>query len=160
GAPTPGRRLMWLALATTGSLLLLAVTNHMTQDIASVPLLWLLPLTIYLLSFILCFDARGWYRREFFYLLALIALGGLAWLMVDSRFRYNFLLQIGAFSAGLFVLCMFCHGELARSKPAPRYLTGFYLMVAAGGALGAILVGVVAPLVLAGYYEMGLALVA
>jgi SAM-dependent methyltransferase len=159
-APSASRRLLWLALAATGSVLLLAVTNHMTQDIAAVPMLWLLPLTLYLLSFILCFDARGWYRPRLFFFLLLATIGVLAWLLWDSKYRYQLYVQVGAFSAGMFVLCMFCHGELARLKPPPRYLTGFYLMVAAGGALGALLVGVVAPLVLPGYFEMGLSLVA
>ena len=60
-----GRQVLWCTLAATGSLLLLAVSNHITQNIAAVPLLWIVPLTIYLLTFILCFDSSGWYRREF-----------------------------------------------------------------------------------------------
>ena len=146
---------LWLALSAMGSALLLAVTNHVTQNIASVPFLWVLPLALYLLTFIICFDHPRWYRRALFVPLLGIAVPLMAW-MTDSLD-----LQIAAplFAAGLFVGCMFCHGELARLKPDPNHLTLYYLMVALGGALGALVVAIGAPLALSGYYEMQIALV-
>ena len=161
-APTLARQLLWCTLAATGSLLLLAVTNHITQDIASVPLLWIAPLAIYLLTFILCFDAAGWYRPKLMRVVLAAALGGMAFTLADQDLDHQLALQLCVFCAGLFLACMFCHGELARLKPAPRYLTRFYLMLSLGGALGAVLVGIVAPLVLPANFELagGLALCA
>ena len=158
--PTFARQALWCALAATGSLLLLAVSNHITQNIAAVPLLWIVPLTIYLLTFILCFDSSGWYRRELFLSMGAAALGVMAWTLADPRLTHDLEIQLGVFSVGLFIACMFCHGELARSKPAPRYLTRFYLMISLGGALGAALVGIVAPLALHAYFELAFGLAA
>jgi len=160
-APPAGtRQLLWAALAATGSFLLLAVTNHLCQNISSIPLLWVVPLSIYLLTFILCFDGRGWYRRELFASMLAAALGVMAWILADRSLAHKLELQIGVFCVGLFLACMFCHGELARLKPAPRYLTRFYLMVSAGGAVGSALVGLVAPLVLPAYFELAFGLAA
>jgi SAM-dependent methyltransferase len=158
--PTFARQALWCALAATGSLLLLAVSNHITQNIAAVPLLWIVPLTIYLLTFILCFDSSGWYRRELFLSMGAAALGVMAWTLADPRLTHDLEIQLGVFSVGLFIACMFCHGELARSKPAPRYLTRFYLMISLGGALGAALVGIVAPPALHAYFELAFGLAA
>lgn len=152
--PTPGMHLLWVSLAAMGSILLLAVTNHLAQDIASIPLLWVLPLSIYLLTFILCFDGRGWYRRNLFLGLLAVCLCAMAWGLGDRTLK----LQISLFSAGLFVACMFCHGELNRLRPAPAHLTRFYLMVSLGGAVGALLVGILAPLVLPAFFELGIGL--
>jgi len=152
--PTAARQLLWCTLAGTGSILLLAVSNHITQDIASIPLLWIAPLAIYLLTFILSFDASGWYRREIFLAMAAASLGVMAWTKADPSLTHELSLQIGVFCAGLFIACMFCHGELARQKPAPQYLTRFYLMISLGGAGGAVLVGIVAPLVLPANFEL------
>lgn len=152
--PTFARQLLWCTLAATGSLLLLAVSNHITQDIASIPLLWIAPLAIYLLTFILCFDSSGWYRREIFLSMAAASVGVMAWTKADPSLTHELELQIGVFCAGLFVACMFCHGELARLKPAPKYLTRFYLMISLGGAGGAVLVGIVAPLLLPANFEL------
>jgi len=160
GDPRRGDHGRWLALSAAGSVMLLAVTNHLTQNVASVPLLWLAPLTLYLLTFILTFEGRGLYRREVAWSFVLAWIGGMAWLLVDADRRFDLYLQIGIYLSGLFVACMFCHGELYRSRPPARWLTGFYLTVSAGGALGGLLVAVVAPLVFDGYYELGLALVA
>ena len=159
-APVRGDYLLWLALSATGSVLLLAVTNHVTQNVAAIPLLWLAPLTLYLLTFILAFEGRGLYRVEIFWSVVLVWLAGMAWLLVDARFQFELWVQLGMFLSGLFVACMFCHGELYRSRPAARHLTAFYLTIAAGGALGGLLVAVLAPLVFNGYYELGLALLA
>jgi SAM-dependent methyltransferase len=157
--PTPARQLLWCTLAAMGSVLLLAVSNHITVDIASIPLLWIAPLAIYLLTFILCFDARGWYRRDVLLAMAAAALGVMGWTQADPKLRHELALQIGVFCTGLFIGCMFCHGELVRLKPAPRYLTRFYLMISLGGALGAVLVGLVAPFVLPAHFELALGLV-
>ncbi len=156
---TPPRgtlQLIWLALPAMASCLLLAVTNHICQNIASLPFLWILPLSLYLGTFILCFDHPRWYRRKVFLVLAAIVLPLMAWYS-DSL---NLKLVIPMYLAGLFVCCMFCHGELALLKPAPRYLTTYYLMISLGGALGGLLVGLAAPYVLAGYFELGIGLVA
>jgi len=152
--------LLWLALSATGSVLLLAVTNHLTQNVAAVPLLWLAPLTLYLLSFIVAFEGRGWYRPETLWALVLACAGAMAWLLVDDRFQFDLAMQLVVFLAGLFVACLFCHGELYRLRPPARDLTAFYLALSAGGALGGLLVAVVAPLVFNAHYELGIGLVA
>ena len=155
-APDIGDRLLWVALSAMGSCMLLAVTNHLTQNIASIPFLWVVPLSIYLMTFILCFDHPRWYHRGVFIALVAVLLPAMAWYS-DSLDLWT---AAPLYAAGLFVCCMFCHGELTRLKPAPRHLTTFYLMVSIGGALGALLVGVAAPTLLSGYYELGIALTA
>ena len=149
-------QLEWLALAAMGSVMLLAVSNHITQNISSVPFLWVLPLALYLVSFILAFDHPRWYVRPLF-IGALIVLAPMMAYAIPSLDLEK---AAPLFLAGLFVACMVCHGELARLKPDPVHLTRFYLMVSLGGALGAVLVAIVAPLVLSGYFELGIALVA
>src|SRR6267142_2648853 len=150
----------WLALSATGSVLLLAVTNHLTQNVASVPLLWLVPLTLYLATFIIAFEGGAWYQPRYLWPVLLIALIAMAWLLVDTEYHYQLALQLGVFLAGMFVGCLFCHSELYRTRPAPAHLTAFYLTVSAGGALGGLLVAVVAPLVFSGYFELGAGLAA
>jgi SAM-dependent methyltransferase len=157
--PTAARQILWCALTATASILLLAVSNHITQNIASVPLLWIVPLTIYLTSFILCFDSTRWYQRPTFLAMTAAALGVMSWTLADARLTHELDLQIGVFCAGLFLACMFCHGEVVRLKPSPRYLTRFYLMISIGGAAGSVLVGIVAPLVLAAHFELAIGLV-
>ena len=156
GLPSGIRRLTWLALAATASFLLLAVTNHICQNVASLPFLWILPLALYLVSFIFCFDNPRWYRRPVFLLLAAALLPTMAWYADSLQLK----LVIPMYLVGLFACCMFCHGELAQLKPAPRYLTTYYLMISLGGALGGLLVGLVAPYVLRGYFELAVGLVA
>ncbi len=150
----------WLALSATGSVLLLAVTNHLTQNVASVPLLWLVPLTLYLATFIIAFEGKEWYQPSYLWPLILIALVAMAWLLVDTDYHYQLGLQLGVFLPGLFIGCLFCHGELYRTRPAPSRLTAFYLTISAGGALGGLFVAVAAPLVFTGYFELGVGLVA
>jgi SAM-dependent methyltransferase len=152
--PATARQVLWCALAATGSMLLLAVSNHITQNVAAVPLLWIVPLALYLLTFILCFDGKGWYRRETFLATLAAGLGVMAWTLADPKLTHDLAIQTGVFCVGLFLACMFCHGELVRLKPAPRYLTRFYLMISLGGALGSALVGLVAPLVMPAYFEL------
>jgi spermidine synthase len=167
--PGPVDRLLWVALPALAVVLLLAVTNHLCQDVAVTPFLWVLPLTLYLLSFIICFDHERWYYRPAFVGLALAAIMASIALLPHPRsfsvpWRYtevDFTMpwQIGLYSVALFLCCMVCHGELVSLKPKPRHLTGFYLSVATGGAIGGILVGIVAPLVFSTYLELPLGLV-
>ena len=156
--PRPGEYLLWLALPALASWLLLAVTNHVTQNVASIPFLWVLPLSVYLLTFVLTFESDRWYRRG-------VVLPAAAVMLVLCAFGLQD--DIGAsvktalpiYVAGLFVLCMFLHGEMARLRPGARYLTRFYLMLSLGGAAGGVTVGLVAPHVLPAYYELGIGLV-
>ncbi|MET0441527.1 MAG: fused MFS/spermidine synthase [Casimicrobiaceae bacterium] len=152
--PTAARQVLWCTLAATGSVMLLAVSNHITQNVASVPLLWVVPLSIYLMTFILCFDGKGWYRRDLFLAGLSAVLGVMAWSIADPSVTHDLTIQLSVFATGLFVACMFCHGELVRLKPAPAYLTRFYLMVSLGGAVGSAVVGIVAPLVLPADFEL------
>jgi hypothetical protein len=160
-APPPGARqiALWLVLSATGSVTLLAVSNHLTQNISSIPLLWVVPLAIYLLTFILCFEGRRWYVRNAFLGLLLWVLCIMAWFLADKSLQFDLLWHIGVFSLGLFIVCMFSHGELAMRRPAPRHLTLFYLVVSMGGVIGGVLVGIVAPVTLPGYLELDIALV-
>ncbi len=157
--PTLQNKFTWIALAGLGSVLLLAISNHLTQNISSIPLLWVVPLAIYLLTFILCFDGNGWYQRKLFLPLLAVALLAMAWTLADPRMHFMLYWQIGIFSAGLFIACMFCHGELVARKPDPKHLTTFYLMVSVGGAVGSVLVGLLAPITLPAYFELEIALV-
>ena len=153
-------KILWLLLAGCASTMLLAVTNHLTQNVASIPFLWVLPLSLYLLTFILTFDFERLYHRKVFIWLLALALGGMAYGLSHWNSRTNLRTVIPAFCVGLFFVCMFCHGELVRRKPSARHLTSFYLMLSAGGALGGVLVGLVAPKVLPGYFELPIALIA
>jgi SAM-dependent methyltransferase len=153
--PAPRDYMMWLLLSAMGSFMLLAITNHITHDVASVPFLWILPLTLYLLSFIFCFEGRGWYKRHLFLGPLLVVVGAMAWSLYAERGIADIKEAVLLFCAGLFVMCMFFHGELAAMKPNPRYLTRFYLMVSLGGALGGVLVGLFAPKLFRTYYEFG-----
>ena len=150
---------LWLALSATGSVLLLAVTNHLTQNVAAVPLLWLVPLTLYLLTFIIAFEGKGWYQLEWLWAILLALIGAMGWLLVDSDYDFDLVVQLAVFLPGMFIGCLFCHGELYKLRPAPARLTSFYLAVSLGGAIGGLLVAVVAPLVFNGYYELGVGLV-
>ncbi len=160
-APRPERKdvALWLALSAGGSVMLLSVTNHITQNIAAIPLLWLAPLTLYLFTFILCFEGSG-YRQKWWWVAVLASFAGMAWLLVDPNHQFDLYLQLGTFLTGLFVTCMFCHGELYRLRPSNRHLTAFYLWISVGGALGGLFVAVIAPLAFKAYYELGIGLVA
>src|SRR5262249_33276617 len=141
------------------SVLLLAVTNKICQDVAVVAFLWVLPLSAYLLSFIICFDRPQWYGRFWFGPALILALGVMSWMAVElSVFATP--VQILLYIAGLFVCCMVCHGEVYRLKPAPEQLTHFYLVVAAGGAVGGIFVTLIAPRLFPDFFELHLGLLA
>lgn len=171
------RRLLWLALPACGSTMFLAVTNQMCLDVAVVPFFWVLPLSLYLLTFVICFDNERWYFRPVFWAWMIGGVLAILWLMrkgVDADVTIRQLLafvglgawaeglgdpavvwtQILGYSMGLFACCMVCHGELVRLKPSPRHLTGFYLLVSAGGALGGVFVSLLAPRVFDTYLEL------
>ncbi len=156
GAWVPALRdyMLWLAAAALGSFLLLAVTNHITQNVAAIPFLWLLPLTLYLMTFVLCFESDWWYRRRVILPIAagFMAMGSYG---LYASIPGGIWVAIAIYAVGLFFLCMFLHGELARLRPGPRYLTRFYLMLSLGGALGGVAVGLIAPRVLPAYWELG-----
>ncbi|HUR59543.1 MAG TPA: fused MFS/spermidine synthase [Opitutaceae bacterium] len=155
--PTLGRRLLWICLPACASILLLAVTNKLCQDVAVIPFLWVLPLGLYLLTFIISFDSPRWYSRYYYTLILVAALVGVCAALFAGA-DMPILQQVGVYSVTLFVGCMICHGELYRQKPDPRHLTSFYLMIAAGGAVGGLFVALVAPAIFDNYYEMHLSL--
>jgi hypothetical protein len=161
-APAAGfvDRVLWFSLAACASTLLLAVTNHMSQNVAAIPLFWVVPLSLYLLSFILCFESARWYRPTLFYIL----FGELAAAMLYGASGHyansSLFVLVPLYSVGLFVACMVCHGELAALRPRVEGLTGFYLIVALGGAAGGVFVGAIAPAIFPGLYELPLALCA
>ena len=151
--------LLWVALAACPSILMVADTSFLTENIAPIPMIWVAPLTLYLLSFILCFERHGWYRREIFLPLLVVSLALLAWLptlgISGMPIHFSMPLNLGAF----FVACMVCHGELARRQPHPSQLTVYFLMLAIGGALGGFFVGIVAPYFFNSNYELSIGIV-
>ena len=155
--PNTKEYFLWLSLSACASIFFLATTNQICQDIGVVPLLWIVPLGIYLLSFVICFEHERWYSRNWFHLAFGLAIWAACFVLYDGAAGSIFV-QIGIFSVVLFVSCMVCNGELARSKPQPRFLTSFYLTVATGGAVGGLFVGLVAPRVFKGFWEYQMAL--
>ncbi len=145
--------------------MLLATTNHVCQDVAVIPFLWVVPLSLYLLTFIICFDHERWYIRPLFCLLAIVSLtaviciGPLSnWFSDKLDHEMNYIDELAIFFTAMFTVCMVCHGELVRLRPGPRYLTEFYLMISAGGALGGIFVSLIAPEIFATFFEWKIAL--
>jgi hypothetical protein len=155
-------RILWVALAACGSLLLLATTNQMCQDVAVVPFLWVLPLSLYLVTFIIAFDHARWYFRPFCIPLAIVSIAALVHLLNQdfAQSEMHVLAQISIYSLAMFSACMVCHGEMVRLKPHPRYLTSFYLAVSLGGALGGVFVALLAPRIFSGYWELHAGLIA
>ncbi len=154
-SPSWGHRILWLLLPACASLILLATTNHVCENVPVSPILWVVPLSLYLLTFIISFDHSRWYVRP---LWAILAVLGIAALMgsdrmldwVGTMFQHEgmsltyadeLILNFGT----MFCICMVCHGELVRLRPDPRHLTEFYLMLSAGGALGGVAVSLAAP---------------
>jgi hypothetical protein len=161
-APSGRDYAMWLAFSALGSVMLLASTSHITQNIASVPFLWVMPLSLYLLTFVLAFEGRGgrgWYERWMMFVTLLFVVGMAAGLSA-GRGVLDVSLAVPLYSVGMFVSVFFCNGELALRKPAPRYLTQFYLTISLGGALGGMFVGLVAPRLFPTTFELPLALMA
>jgi len=147
---------LWLGLSASSSLLMLAVTSHLCQEVAVVPFMWIAPLSLYLLSFVLTFGVAQFYNRRAF--LALL-LGAVIYLLV-LREAYEFapfLLEIGGFLMALFVICCLCHGELYRIRPDLGGLTRFYFISSIGGALGGIFGALIAPVIFINFSELILA---
>ena len=158
--PTIGQLALWVSLAACASTLLVSITNHMSQNVAPIPLLWVVPLAIYLLTFILAFESDKIYQRWIFLPWVAPALGWMAYALYAGEGNFHIKYSIPIFCAGLFICCMLCHGELALHKPAPQYLTLFYLMVSLGGAIGGVFVAIIAPRVFNSYLELPIGLVA
>jgi SAM-dependent methyltransferase len=175
-AVPPARlKALWIIFAAVPSMLLMAVTTHLSTNVAPIPFLWVLPLAVYLLSFILCFDGTRWYRRGLF-LCLLPALLAIMMLSLKPSFRWadyhskvlnaaavwlgSIRGQVLLFNVGLFAACMMAHGELALRRPHPQFLTGFYLRISLGGALGGCFVALLAPRLFTTYLELPLGLVA
>ena len=155
--PSATDRFLWVVLPMVASVLLLATTNKLCQEVAVIPFLWVLPLALYLLSFIICFDHARWYHRGTFISLLVVGMAAAAQILpagTDVPMR----LQIVAYNVVLFLACMVCHGELYRLKPAPARLTSYFLLISLGGALGGFLVAIVAPAFLSDYRELQLGL--
>ncbi|MBL8810998.1 MAG: hypothetical protein JNM43_12540 [Planctomycetaceae bacterium] len=150
--PSWGMILLWLLLSSCGSIMLLATTNQLCIDVATVPFLWILPLSLYLISFIICFDSPKWYDRRVYVLLMLFMMPLATWVL-DEGPDVNITLQVIIYSVTLFVCCMTCHGELVQSRPGSRYLTLYFVIISAGGALGGTVVALVAPRFFQGYWE-------
>jgi spermidine synthase len=136
----------------------LATANQLSQDVAPVPFLWIVPLALYLLSFVLCFDSSRWYRQRVFrWVLPAAWIGIIA--VVAQQGYVNIKISVVVLNAALFLCCMFCHGELARLRPASRQLTSYYVTISAGGAAGGVFVGLIAPRVFTDYFELPLGMV-
>ncbi len=152
GKPGWGMIMLWLLLSSCGSIMLLATTNQLCIDVATVPFLWILPLSLYLISFIICFDSPKWYDRRVYVLLMLFMMPLATWVL-DEGPDVNITLQIIIYSVTLFVCCMTCHGELVQARPGARYLTLYFVIISAGGALGGTVVALLAPRFFPGYWE-------
>ena len=147
-----GRWFLWLAFPACGTALLMATTNKMCQDVAVVPFLWVLPLALYLITFIISFDSPKWYVREIYLPLLIASWGGVVWVMFEGV-SVHIVLQVVLFCLALFFSCMICHGELFRLRPEPKRLTQYFLGISAGGALGGLFVAVIAPRLFSDYWE-------
>jgi hypothetical protein len=151
-----GRQALWVGLAACGAALMMATTNYLSQNLAPIPLLWILPLGLYLFSFVLCFEMERVYQRVIWMPAMLVALSAMAWVMFHHGGTTNLKLSIPGMLMGLFGCCMVCHGELARHKPPTRFLTYFYLLTSAGGVLGGFFVAIIAPRIFKTYVELPL----
>jgi hypothetical protein len=154
----PATRVLWVALAACASLLLAATTTHISQNVVALPLVWILPLVAYLLSFVVAFSTRAWLPRWLVVVLAIVGQLLSAELLDRGVLGVRIIPATAAFCVALFFLCLFLHRELYLRRPEPSRLTSFYFHVAAGGALGAVLVGIVAPLVSPGNYDVSIGL--
>lgn len=156
-AATPVPSLLtWILLAALPTALLVATTDFLTRDMPAIPLLWILPLALYLLSLVVWFDGSLPFHRIFWLPCATLAVLMMSRVMTSARFDFEPYLVIPLFLAGLFAVCLFCHGELATRRPDERHLGVYYLCLSIGGALGGMLVAVVAPSILADYYDLAI----
>ncbi|UYO52603.1 spermidine synthase [Rhodopseudomonas palustris] len=139
---TAGR---WVFLAAVPSGLLIAVTAHISTDVAAAPLLWVLPLSLYLLTWVLVFQSRPLLPHKWMLALQPIAIAVIVVLLAYSASEHNLLLTLGGHLVCFFIIAMACHGELARTRPPARYLTGFYVALSFGGMVGGLFAGLLAP---------------
>ena len=137
-------RARWIFLAAVPSGLLIAVTAHISTDVAAAPLLWVLPLSLYLLTWVLVFQSRPLLPHKWMLLLQPLAIAGVIVLLAVGG-EQNLLLTLGGHQLCFFVIAMACHGELARTRPAAKYLTGFYVALSFGGMVGGLFAGLIAP---------------
>ncbi len=154
----PIDRWFWLLLSAVPSVLLLAITNYVLRNIAAIPLLWVVPLALYLLSFIICFDHPRWYDRATWYLLLPMAFVVVILSIVKPFLIDNYIVQILGIGSAFFVCCMVCHGELASQKPSATHLTSFYLTIGAGGVVGGLAVAGIAPVIFNRDHDLTIAL--
>ena len=149
-------RISWILLAAGGSVVLLAVTNQMCQDVAVIPFLWVVPLSLYLITFIICFERDAWYQRKIWLPFMALTIGLLVYLLNHdyASTEISLVYQIIIYCAALFGCCMVCHGEMVRRRPAAGNLTMFYLYLALGGALGGVFVNLAAPILFDGFWEL------
>src|SRR5215470_7010341 len=142
--PQPLLRARWIFLAAVPSGLLIAVTAHISTDVAAAPLLWVLPLSLYLLTWVLVFQSRPLLPHKWMLMLQPLAIAGTIVLLAVGG-EQNLLLTLGGHQLCFFVIAMACHGELARTRPAAKYLTGFYVALSFGGMVGGLFAGLIAP---------------
>ena len=145
-APAPGwvLRARWIFLAAVPSGLLIAVTAHISTDVAAAPLLWVLPLSLYLLTWVLVFQSRPLLPHRWMLMIQPLAIAGVIVLLAVGG-EQNLLLTLGGHQFCFFLIAMACHGELARTRPAAKYLTGFYVALSFGGMVGGLFAGLIAP---------------
>ncbi|HZE53949.1 MAG TPA: fused MFS/spermidine synthase [Bradyrhizobium sp.] len=143
-APAWSLRARWIFLAAVPSGLLIAVTAHISTDVAAAPLLWVLPLLLYLLTWVLVFQSRPLLPHKWMLMLQPAAIAGVIVLLAVGG-EQNLLLTLGGHQLCFFVIAMACHGELARTRPAAKHLTGFYVALSFGGMLGGLFAGLIAP---------------
>jgi hypothetical protein len=145
-APAPAWRLRarWIFLAAVPSGLLIAVTAHISTDVAAAPLLWVLPLSLYLLTWVLVFQSRPLLPHRWMLIAQPLAIAGVI-VLLGIGGEQNLLLTLGGNLLFFLVIAMACHGELARTRPAAKYLTGFYVALSFGGMIGGLFAGLIAP---------------
>jgi SAM-dependent methyltransferase len=158
-APRWNDKLLWAALAACPSILMVADTSYLTTNIAPIPMIWVAPLALYLLSFILAYERTGRYQRKVYLPLLVLGLSALAYLPTLGLNALPIYLAMGINLSAFFVACMVCHGELSRLQPHPSHLTGYYLMLSVGGVVGGFFVGVIAPYWFNSNYELSIAIV-
>ncbi|MEM9367446.1 MAG: fused MFS/spermidine synthase [Planctomycetota bacterium] len=149
--------LAWIGFPNLASILLLVITSHVCQDVAVIPFLWVLPLSLYLLTFIISFDSPGWYRPK---PIAVLSILGFILMSIDSHLSAGLRMPtevVGSMML-LFGVCLLCHGETARLKPNPKHLTLYYTLISAGGAIGGITVAMLCPWLLNDYREFPIAI--
>ena len=153
-----GRWWLWFGLSAAAAMQLCAVTSHLTVNVAAIPLLWVVPLTVYLASFVLAFEFAGLYRRGVIVRLLVVMLASLGYLLSKTDVSLPIGMSIGFFLLELFCACWFCHAEVYSLRPAgPRSAARFYLVVAAGGAAGTLFIAVVSPVVFRANYDLPVA---